>query len=85
MLPMQVKVILLSIVYCYIIIGSDPYSYEEACHDPIWKSSMEEEFNYLQENETWELVPLPPKRKLVQCKWIFQKKIATDGSDVKYK
>ena len=46
---------------------------------------MEEEFHSLQENETWELVPLPPKRKLIQCKWIFRTKIAADGSDMKYK
>ena len=46
---------------------------------------MQDEFNSLQENETWELVSLPPKRKLVQCKWVFQKKIAADGYDVKYK
>ena len=46
---------------------------------------MQDEFNSLQENETWELVPLPLKRKLVQCKWIFQTKIVVDGSDVKYK
>ena len=46
---------------------------------------MQDEFNSLQENETWELVPLHPKRKLVQCKWVFQEKIAADGSDVKYK
>ena len=62
------------------IIGSDPQLYWEACHDPMCKSEMEEEFNSLQENETWELVPLSPKRKLVQCKWIFRTKIYVDGS-----
>ena len=31
------------------------------------------------------MVPLPPKRKLVQCKWIFQTKIDDDGSNVKHK
>ena len=46
---------------------------------------MEEEFQSLQENKTWELVPLPPKRKLVQCKWVFRTKIASDGSDMKHK
>ena len=45
---------------------------------------MQDEFNSLQENETWELVPLPPKRNLAQCKWVFRTKIAADGSDIKY-
>ena len=44
-----------------------------------------EDFHSLQENETWELVPLPPKRKLVQRKWIFRTKIAADGSNIKHK
>ena len=46
---------------------------------------MKEEFHSLQENETWELVPLPPKRKLVQCKWVFRTKIAADGLVMKHK
>ena len=68
---------------CYMLIGSNPHSSQQAFHDPICKTSMEEEFHYLEENETWELVPLPPKRKLVQCKWILQTKLDADGSDMK--
>ena len=46
---------------------------------------MKEEFNSLQKNNTWELVDLPPGRKLVQCKWVFKNKFSTDGSPLKYK
>ena len=46
---------------------------------------MEEQFRSLQENKTWELVPLPPKRKFVQCKWVFRTKLAADGSAMKHK
>ena len=60
-------------------------TYKQACTDPRWKSSMEDELQSLQENNTWELVPLPPKRKVVQCKWVFRNKLAADGSDIKHK
>ena len=49
------------------------------------EKTMQEEFNSLQENETWELVPLPSKRKLVQWKWVYWKKLAVDGYDINYK
>ena len=39
----------------------------------------------LQKNNTWEQVDLPPGRKLVQCKWVFKIKFASDGSPLKYK
>ena len=51
----------------------DPKSYYHARKDPRWQVSMDEEMNSLQNNTTWELVSLPPGRKLVQCKWVFQK------------
>ena len=57
----------------------DPYTYEYPAHDPIWKTSMKEEFNSLHKN-TWELVDLPPRRKLVKCKWVFKTKFIADGS-----
>ena len=46
---------------------------------------MDKEMNTLQKNVTWELVSLPPGRKLVQCKWVFQTKVDDDGSTCKYK
>ena len=49
----------------YMLIISDPQTYHQACTNPIWKSAMEDELQSLQENNTWELVPLPPKRKVV--------------------
>ena len=50
----------------YMMIGSDPNSYYSARNDPIWQAAMDEEFNSLRKNATWELVSLPPGRKLVQ-------------------
>ena len=56
---------------------------------------MQEEFKALQDKETWELVPLPSKRKqlvplpsmrkLVQCKWVYRTNMVADGSYMKYK
>ena len=34
---------------------------------------------------TWELVPLPSKRKLVQCKLFYRTKVVDDGFDINYK
>ena len=66
--------------YCYLMIISDPNSYYHAQKDLRWQVWMDEEMNSLQKNTTWELVTLPPGRKLVQCKWVFRKKVAADGS-----
>ena len=46
---------------------------------------MEEEFSSLQKSNTWEMVDLPPGRKLVQYKWVYKTKFSADGSPLKYK
>jgi len=57
----------------------DPKSYYHVRNDLRWQVAMDEEMNSLQKNTTWELVSLPPGRKLFQCKWLFQTKVAADG------
>ena len=44
-----------------------------------WKEAMNQEYNSLIENNTWELVPLPEGRSPVGSKWIF--KIKTNDND----
>ena len=70
---------------CYLMVEYDPQTYEYSSDDPIWKTTMNEEYNSLKKNNTWELVDLPLGRKLVKCKWIFKANIAADVSPLKYK
>ena len=46
---------------------------------------MQEEYNSLLENQTWNLVPLPSGRKLVRCRWVYRTKRAKDGQINRYK
>ena len=46
---------------------------------------MKEEYSSLQKNNTWELVDLPPGRKLVKCKWVYKTRFSANGSPLKYK
>jgi hypothetical protein len=46
---------------------------------------MQEEYNSLLENQTWDLVPLPSGRKLVICRWVYRTKSAMDGQINRYK
>jgi hypothetical protein len=46
---------------------------------------MQEEYNSLLENQTWNLVPLPSGRKLVRGIWVYRTKSAADGQINRYK
>ena len=67
------------------MVESDTQTYEEVAGDPRWKTAMKDEFSSLQKRNTWELVDLPPGRKLVQCKWVYKTKFVADSSPLKYK
>ena len=67
------------------MVESDPHTYEDVANDPRWQTAMEEEFISLQKSNTWELVDIPPGRKLVLCKWVYKTNFFADGSPMKYK
>ena len=65
-------------MHAYMVLASDPQSYAEAEGNFYWDIAMDEEYNSLIQNNTWDLVLLPPNRKLVRCKWIYITKKETD-------
>ena len=52
---------------------------------PLWKEAINSEIDSILQNHTWELVDLPPGCKPLGYKWIFKRKMKTDGSIDKYK
>jgi hypothetical protein len=43
------------------------------------------EYDSLMKNNTWNLVPLPPGKNLVGCKWIYKTKFTAKGHIEKHK
>ena len=46
---------------------------------------MSSEFNPLVTQGTWVLVPAPPHRKIIGCKWIYKLKTNVDGTIDRHK
>ncbi|BBH07001.1 transposable element gene [Prunus dulcis] len=52
---------------------------------PFWKDAINDEFQSIIQNNTWMLMNLPVGNKVIECKWVFRKKLKLDGSIDKYK
>ena len=62
-----------------------PRSVRSAVKDPHWYAAMQKEFDALQANKTWTLVPRPPGARIITCKWVFKHKLNPDGTLERYK
>ena len=62
-----------------------PKTYRSALADVNWRAAMTEEFDALQANRTWDLVPRPPGVNIVTGKWVFRHKFNADGTLDRYK
>jgi hypothetical protein len=65
-----------------------PISYKDAtsCSESKkWILAIEDEFSSIMENKTWTVVPLPPGRKAIKCKWVLDYKPGHRGVDPRYK
>jgi len=63
----------------------EPFSYKEAILDLLWQQAMDEELSALHKIYTWDLVPLPPCKSVVGCRWVYKIKTNFDGSIERYK
>jgi histone deacetylase 1/2 len=63
----------------------EPTTVRAAMSDSKWLAAMQLEYKALMENKTWSLVPLPPHKKAIGCKWVFRVKENADGTVNKYK
>ncbi|KAK1616769.1 hypothetical protein QYE76_022286 [Lolium multiflorum] len=57
-----------------------PASARAALRDPQWFAAMHDEFDTLQRNKTWTLVPRPPHANIITGKWVFKHKFHPDGT-----
>jgi len=64
---------------------SIPTCYSQAVKDVRWIKAMNEDFQALQENFTWDIVSYPPDIKPIGCKWVYSVKLNSDGSLNRYK
>ncbi|KAJ0778869.1 putative RNA-directed DNA polymerase [Helianthus annuus] len=57
-----------------------PKNVMTALAHPGWRQAMEDEIGALRANQTWDLEPLPPGKRVVGCRWVFTIKLNPDGS-----
>ncbi len=65
--------------------ATTPTSFKEANKSSQWQHAMQEEYDALIANKTWNLVPLPSGRKAIGSKWTYKLKENSDGSVARYK
>ena len=57
---------------------TEPRTFVEADTDEQWIKAMEEELYQIEKNETWELVPIPSNKNVIDTKWVFKNKMNED-------
>ncbi len=50
-----------------------------------WVEAMDDEYDSLRSNNTWEVVLRPANRKVLDSRWVFKRKRSVNGEVVRYK
>jgi histone deacetylase 1/2 len=65
--------------------ANEPANLADALQNTHWRKAMDEEFDALQWNNTWRLVPSHAGKNVIDCHWIYKIKRKSDGSIDRYK
>ncbi|KAL0370630.1 UNVERIFIED_CONTAM: Retrovirus-related Pol polyprotein from transposon RE1 [Sesamum angustifolium] len=60
-------------------------SYNQAAGQAEWVSAMHVEIQALENNKTWDIMPLPKDKRAIGCRWIYKLKIRPDGTIDRHK
>jgi hypothetical protein len=71
--------------YAFLTTADEPKSVAEALSLAHWWEAMEDEYQALQWNKTWHLVPSDLASNIIDCKWVFKVKRKQDGLVHRYK
>ena len=66
----------------------EPRNRKEALQRPDatkWIDAMQDEYNSLMKNKTWEVVDDPKDQHVISSRWVLRRKLGADGNVVKYK
>ncbi|KAM1493067.1 hypothetical protein PS1_025262 [Malus domestica] len=69
--------------FSFLVVNSDaaePSTFRKATTMPQWQSAMQEEYDSLRAQGTWELVPPPSDRTIIGSKWVYKIKKNLDGT-----
>jgi len=63
----------------------EPKCVAKASKDEGWIKAMNEELDQIEKNKTWELVPRPKNKNVIDTKWVFRNKLNEDGKVIRNK
>ena len=68
-----------------LMINEEPWDWNEAKNERVWRDACEDEVASIKKNKTWTLVDLLSGYKAIGLKWVFKLKRNADGSVNKHK
>lgn len=68
-----------------ILDDGDNLQFHEICIDANRNAAMEDEYAIILQNDTWELLLLPPSKRVITAQWIFKVKLGSLGQPPRYK